>query len=244
MIVLVVPFVMLAALAVVLAARSLGPYSQVVRRPTQPIGSITRGPVEVCGALRARGATVEALDGTPCVAVRTSVSYTYRSGDNKTYSATIERDDLEVAEIEIADATGACTVDPTSLMLLGVHRTFALAPKALEERAPALWDRLPLPDGRKITAFTLEQTIVAEGASGFCSGEAMAEQVVASGDYRGGKERYRITASPDRPVILAPFDEAQVKRVLLRPAHALLAVAALALSAAAAVVAAWITIGP
>lgn len=242
MIVLVVPFVMLAALAVVLAARSLGPYSQVVRRPTQPIGSITRGPVEVCGALRARGATVEALDGTPCVAVRTSVSYTYHSG-NKTYSATLEHDDLEVAEIEIADATGACTVDPASLMLLGAHHTFTYGPKALKERAPALWDRLPLPDGRKITALTLEQTIVAEGASGFCSGEAVAEQVVASGDYRGGKERYRITASPDRPAILAPFDEAQVKRVLLRPAHALLAVAALALSAAAAVVAAWITIG-
>lgn len=237
-----VPFVLVALYALVVAARSLGPYAQVLRRPTQPIGSITAGPVEVSGTLRARGATIEALDGTPAVALRTTIGYSYRS-NAKTVTSLHDYEDVQATEIEIADATGTATVDTARVMLLGARRSFNYGPKGLRERDPALWERLPFSAMKNLVSITVEQIVVADGALGFCSGEAEAEAVVASDDYRGAKQRYRIAASLERPVILAPFPEREVRSVLLRPAHMFLAIAALSVALGSALLISLLRIG-
>jgi hypothetical protein len=236
-----VVFVLLAAFGAWQAVGSLGPYRRVLRQPTLAIASLAPGPAEVAGTLRLVGPAQQTLDGAPAIAVRTTVSYTYRSG-SKTYAGPVVLDELTATDAEISDATGTCSVDTTALMLIGERRRRWFAAQELQEKEPALWARLSFSD-RSVVRVDLEQTWVPDGAQGLVSGEAETAGTEASDDYRGTRTRYRIVSTVDRPVILSAYPEAQARRVLLRPAWMFAMLAGLALGVAAALVAAARLIG-
>ena len=237
-----VPLVMLAVYCALQTARSLGPYAQVLRRPTTPVGSLALGPAEVAGTLRARGSTLTALDGTPAVAVRVVVRYTYKSG-SKRYASPIVLDDLETVPLELADGTGACTVDTTSVMLLGLRRARTFIGHTLKDHHPALWDKIPFPTERTVSHVEVDETVVPDGVAGMVSGEVDEEGIEPGGGYRAANVRFRLTASAERPLILAAFGESDARRVLLRPAWQLAWLSAMALASAAMLVVAALMIG-
>jgi hypothetical protein len=196
---------------------SLGPYRQVLRRETRPVRAIEAGPVEVAGAVRAKGQPLETLDGTPATAIKTVVSYSYHSG-SKTYARNGVIDEVIAVPAELVDDTGSCALDAPSVVLLGESRLSTFTAADFVTRCPALWDRIK---GPKVVRVTVEESFIPEGAVGLASGEAeVIEDAIEPGEgYRGERRRrFRLTSTAERPLILSAFPEATARRILLRPA--------------------------
>jgi hypothetical protein len=206
------------------------------------VRAIETGPVEVAGTIRAKGETRAAVDGTSAVALRTIVSYSYSSGGRK-YRRYGVVDEVVAVEAELADETGSCVLDSGSLVLLGEVRTNTYEPGKFAAAHPDLWARI---DRAQITGVTVEQSVVPDGASGLASGEAEPiEDTLEPGEgYRGEhKRRFRLTSTPDRPLIVSAFPEARARRVLLRPAWKFVFLACMWFGVAATLVAAARVIG-
>ncbi len=212
-----VPFVFGGLFSAYQALASLGPYRQVLRRETRPVRAIEAGPVEVAGAVRAKELPLETLDGARAIAIKTVVSYTYRSG-TKTYSRNAAVDEVIAVEAELVDDTGSCALDAVSVVLLGETRSSAYDAADFVAKCPELWKRI---SGPRIVRVTVEQSFIPDGASGLASGEAetIDDELEAGAGYRGDRRRrYRLTSTADRPLILSAFPEARARSMLLRPA--------------------------
>jgi hypothetical protein len=224
------------------AASSLGPYRQVLRRETRPVRAIEKGPVEVAGTIRAKGETLAAIDGTPAIALRTVVSYAYSSGGRKYHRFGVVNEVVAV-EAELVDETGSCVLDTGSLVLIGDVRSHRYEPRDFAAAHPDLWARIDRP---ALTRITVEQSVVPDGARGLASGEAEPiEDVLEPGEgYRGEhKRRFRLTNTPDRPLIVSAFPEARARRILLRPSWVFAILACVWFGVAATLVAASHVIG-
>lgn len=204
-------FLALAVICARGAVRALGPFWQVLRHETRPVGELTPGRVEVSGVLRATSAPLVTVNGQSSVAIFTRLGGTLRRANRKSHRDPTIVTFVEASAAELSDASGSCSIDGASGVLIGQSVSYTFDPVPFQERCPALWERLR--SARSDATFSeveVEQTYLPDGCPAFLSG-------VCEPDAEGGPGRLRIVGRADSPLLAACFSEADVRSLLLRP---------------------------
>lgn len=234
-------FGMVVVLGLAVGFSSLGPYGRVLREKTRPIGSLTAGPAEIAGTVRADVAPLENLAGEKVVALETRVSYSYRNPGGKGYSSSIVFQEAEVVAFSLVDASGSCRVDADGAMLLGIEANHFGSADDMRSRHPRL-EALAFP--KNAERIYVDEKYVLDGAEGFASGTA--EEIGVEDveqDYRGVRAKFQLAPGLERPLILAGHSERTVRTMLLRPALLLFALAIWSTGAIVSLAMIWRRIG-
>jgi len=218
-------FALLGAIALVFAMRSLGPYAQVLRRPTIGLDALAEGPVEVAGVLRAVDRHLTTVLDDPAIAIHSVAEAEYRAANAKSRTVKV-LDDVAAVPAVIEMGERKAMLDLDDVMLLGRRLVRVYSQTAFEERHPELFKELALPVSQ-VGSITLTQVWIPSGEEGLVSGEAALDGTVPDG-YRGTQQRFRIAGSGSRPLILAARTEAEARTVLARPAVSMFWIAGVA----------------
>ncbi|MBK7398953.1 MAG: hypothetical protein IPJ34_22360 [Myxococcales bacterium] len=235
-------FVMLVVLGLAVGFSSLGPYGRVLREKTSPIGSLTTGPAEIAGTVRADAPPLENLAGEKVVVLETVVSYSYRNPGGKGYTTSLAFEDAQVVPFSLVDASGSCRIDADGAMLLGVEASRYGAVEDMRARHPHLEKAFAFPKNAE-TIYVSEKYVL-DGAEGFASGNA--EEIGTEDveeDYRGVRAKFQLAPGLERPLILAGHSERTVRSMLLRPALLLFAIAIWSTGAIVSLAMIWRRIG-
>ena len=182
--------------------RGMAIVGRLLRQPTVSVSRLHEGPVEVSGKVMPVGEPLLSLSGHRCVAVKTTVSGQFGTGEDSSSkgSKTVQR----VVPARLVDATGACRLDLDLSEVVGERWHSETVKEGMLAHVP--WVDL-VPAGS--TEVTIEELIVPEGATVLVSGDA-ALAAKPPGYREGAGEEWLISGTAEHLLLMSIGGQARL----------------------------------